>query len=128
MSSPNTLFLLCKHGLKLIDKKGICESAMWSLTEDEKEMKYLSLHRSKSDRAYKGGEILDIRQASEEEIREHYQSIKKSIPESTAASRQRMIITFQIDRDWDVLWPEEARANPMAHKGTGHILYEAAAQ
>ena len=66
------------------------------LTEDEKEMKYLSLHRSKSDRAYKGGEILDIRQADEEEIREHYQSIKKSIPESTAANRQRMIITFQM--------------------------------
>lgn len=128
MNSPNTLFLLCKHGLKLIDRKGICESGMWLLTDDEKAMKYLSLHRSKSDRAYKGGEILDIRQANEEELQEHYQSISKSAPESTQNNRQRMIITFQIDREWNVLWPEQARANPMAHKGTGHIACEAEAE
>ena len=64
MTSPNTLFILSKLSLKLIDKKGICESSMWLLTEDEESMKYLSLHKSKSDRAYKGGEILSIRAVS----------------------------------------------------------------
>ncbi len=125
MSSPNTLFLLYKHGLKLIDKTGICESGLWLLSEEEQQMAYLSLHRSKSDRAYKGGKILEYRDATEEEVQAHYESIKKSAPEGTQSSKPKKIITFQIDRDWNVLWPEAARKNPMAHKGTGHIKLEA---
>jgi len=128
MSNPNTLFLLYKHGLKLIDKKGICESGIWQLSEDEQKMKYLSLHRSKSDRAYKGGEILDIRDASDEEITAHYESMEKPVPATSSTADPRKIITFQIDRDWNVLWPEIARKNPMAHKGTGHVELETEAE
>ncbi len=121
MTSPNTLFILSKHGLKLIDKKGICESRMWLLTEDEEKMKYISLHKSKSDRAYKGGEILSIREATDEEVVEHHQQIEKENPEK---AKNRKIITFQIDRDWYALWPKDARKNPMAYKGVGHIEKE----
>jgi hypothetical protein len=125
MSSANTLFLLYKHGLKLIDKKGVCESGLWQLTDEEQQMPCLSLHRSKSDRAYKGGKILDIREANDEEIASHYAEIEKPVPANSSSAEPRMIITFQIDRDWDVLWPEAARKNPMAHKGTGHVKFEA---
>ena len=126
MSSPNTLIILSKHGLKLIDKKGICESSMWALSDEEETMKYLSLHRSKSDRAFKGGEILGVREATDEEIIEHHKALNKSDPESAPEkTKSRKIITFQIDRGWHALWPEEARKNPMAHKGIGHVAYEA---
>ena len=128
MGSPNTLFLLYKHGLRLIDKKGVCESGIWQLSDEEQQMKFLSLHRSKSDRAYKGGEILEMRQASQEDIEDYYKLTKQPLPDNIDALKERHIVTFQIDRDWNVLWPEDARKNPMANKGTGHIELEAEAE
>ena len=128
MGSPNTLFLLYKHGLRLIDKKGVCESGIWLLTDEERQMEYLSLHRSKSDRAYKGGKILEIRDATEQDVAAHYELIKKELPDSAQSVKARQIITFQMDRDWNILWPEDARKNPMAHKGTGHVELEIEAE
>ena len=63
MTEPNTLFILAKWGLKVVD--GVYETHMWILTEQEASMKYVSLHKSKADRAGKGGEIVKIRLATE---------------------------------------------------------------
>lgn len=120
MNQPNTLFLLYKHGLKVLNKKGVCESGIWHLSSDEQQMKYLSLHRSKSNRAYKGGKIISIRNAHQDEIAAYYHELNKTVPTS-AASTPYQVIKFQMDREWHVLWPEDARKNPMANKGTGHI-------
>ncbi len=118
MDDPNTLFLLSKTGLKLVDKTGICESRMWLLDEEEASMKYLSLHKSKSDRAYKGGEILSIRDATDEEVDEYQDLIEK---EKVPRPKNRKIITFQIEKNWHALWPQNVKRKPMAYKGLGFI-------
>ena len=55
MNQPNTLFLLARYGLKMVDSSGVLESHMWLIDEHESSMKYISLHKSKADRAIKGG-------------------------------------------------------------------------
>lgn len=118
MDDPNTLFLLSKVGLKLVDKTGICESRMWLLDEEEESMQYLSLHKSKSDRAYKGGKILSIREATDEEVDEYQDLVEK---DRVPRPKNRKIITFQIEKNWHALWPRKVNRKPMAYKGMGFI-------
>ncbi len=58
MLQNNTLFIIAKYGLYPADEKGIFKSLMWILTPEEKSMKYVSFHKEKSSRAYKGGKIV----------------------------------------------------------------------
>ena len=94
---------------------------MWILTPEEEAMEYVSLHKSKSERAYKGGKIISIREATEEEIGEHQQLLEKIDEESMKRTGNRKIITFQIEKDWRVLWPKTAKKNPMSYKALGHL-------
>ncbi len=80
-----------------------------------------TLHKSKSVRAHKGGEILSIREATEEEIDEHQRLLEKIDEESMKKTGHRKIITFQIEKDWRVLWPKTAKTNPMTYKALGKL-------
>lgn len=119
MTEPNTLFILAKYGLKVVGD--VFETHMWILTEQEASMKYVSLHKSKSDRAGKGGEIVNIRLATEDEIEAHQALLKKagSVPMKTVVGRK--IVEFKPFRRWNPIWPNDARTSPMAYKGLGYI-------
>jgi hypothetical protein len=121
MSENNTLFIMTKYGLKVVDKSGIFESHMWLLNDMESSMKYVSLHKSKSDRAYRGGEILEIREATEEEISAHQELVAKHGREAMAIEDGRKVVVFKWDKAWKAIWPAKAKTNPMAYKGTGYV-------
>ena len=120
MDQPNTLFLLARYGLKMVDKSGVLESHMWLIDEYESSMRYVSLHKSKADRAIKGGEILDIREATDEEVEAHQMLMKKLDKGEMNTVEGRKIIVFQLERRWNALWPQQAKTNPMAYKGVGY--------
>ena len=119
MTEPNTLFILAKWGLKVVD--GVFETHMWLLNEQEASMKYISLHKSKSDRAIKGGEIVNIRYATEDEIQAHQSLIAKQGygPMKTIVGRK--IVEFKLNPKWDPHWPNDAKTNTMAYKALGYI-------
>jgi hypothetical protein len=121
MEGNNTLFILAKWGLKRIDKAGIFESHMWLLDGYELSMRYVSLHKSKAERASKGGEIIQIRDATQIEIEEHQQLLRNNGLEEMQVLEGRKIIVFQLDQNWKTLWPKEAKRNPMAYKGLGFV-------
>ena len=66
----NTLFIIAEFGLKSISKN-IFESHMWILSQYEESMKYISLHYAKKQPSYEGGEIIEIRLATDLEIEFH---------------------------------------------------------
>jgi hypothetical protein len=119
MTEPNTLFILAKYGLKVVGD--VFETHMWILTDQEASMKYVSLHKSKSDRASKGGEIVNVRLATEDEIEAHQALLKKagSVPMKSVDGRK--IVEFKPFRKWNPIWPNAARTSPMAYKGLGFI-------
>ncbi len=119
MTEPNTLFILAKWGLKVVDD--LFESHMWVLTDQEASMKYVSLHKSKSDRASKGGEIVNVRLATEDEIEAHQALLKKhgGVPMKSVVGRR--IVEFRPFRMWNPHWPNAAKTSPMAYKGLGYI-------
>ena len=119
MTEPNTLFILAKWGLKVVDN--LFETHMWVLTDEEASMKYVSLHKSKSDRAGKGGEIVNIRLATEDEIEAHQALLKKGGNPPMKSVDGRKIVEFKPFRNWNPHWPSAAKRSPMAHKGLGYI-------
>jgi len=119
MTEPNTLFILAKWGLKVVD--GIFETHMWLLNEQEESMNYVSLHKTKSDRAYKGGEIVNIRLPSEEEIQAHQALLAKEGNAPMKSVVGRKIVEFKGIPKWNLNWPNAAKTNPMAYKGLGYI-------
>jgi len=62
--------------LHLIEKgSGLCqspegylESLVWSLDSHEQAADFVALHKQKSQRSWKGGRIVGMREASEEEL------------------------------------------------------------
>jgi hypothetical protein len=120
MSEPNTLFLLAKHGLKSGSELGLLESWMWNLTEEEQSMKFVSLHRSKSDRANKGGQFVSIREATNTEIREHQDLLRSLDKDLMQVTDTRMIIVFRVDRKWNKIWAS-SDSHQMAYKGLGYV-------
>ncbi len=121
MDHPNTLFLLARYGLKMVDNSGVLESHMWLIDQQESSMKYISLHKSKADRAVKGGEIIDIREATDEEVEAHQELMEQLDKGEMNTVKGRKIVVFQLDRRWNALWPQQAKTNPMAYKGVGFI-------
>ena len=126
VSENNTLFILTKYGLKVGAEPGLFESHMWLLTESEASMQYVSLHKSKSDRAYRGGEIIDIRDATDDEIVTHQELVAKHGRDSMAIEEGRKVVVFKWDKAWDVMWPAHAKTNPMAYKGLGFVEWSRA--
>jgi hypothetical protein len=117
----NTLFIIAKMGVKPISKTGRFESHMWLLTDEEASMEQISLHREKSERAYRGGTITEVRDASLQEIAEHQTLMIAQGKEVMKTTVGRKVVVFQMDKAWKAIWPIGARNNPMAHKGTGYV-------
>jgi len=122
MQQPNTLFLIARFGLKGTDKVGVLESHMWLLDPADIAMENVSFHKSKSDRAYKGGKILGFRDATDEEFQAHQELMENSDAGSMADNKKlRQIIVFQPTRLWNKLWPASAKSKPMAVKALGFV-------
>ena len=119
METANTLFILAKWGLKVVN--GVFESHMWLLDDHETSMKYISLHKSKANRATKGGEIINIRCATATEIAAHQSLLVKNGIGLMKHEDNRKIIEFKLDPKWKALWPLHAKTNPMAYKGLGYL-------
>ena len=54
-------------GLHQADE-GHLESFLWSLDPDERAAEYVALHKQKSQRSWKGGRIVGLREATEDEL------------------------------------------------------------
>ena len=122
MHEPNTLFLIAKSGLKGTDQVGVLESWMWMLDSADTSMEYVSFHKTKSARAYKGGKVIEYRDATNEEFQTHQELLKKRGEASMAESKEpRKIIVFEPVRSWNKLWPASAKSKPMAFKGLVHV-------
>ena len=119
MTEPNTLFILAKWGLKVVDR--VFETHMWLLTKQDASMKYISLHKSKSDRAFKGGEIVNIRYATEDEIQAHQTLLAKQGNGPMKTIVDRRIVEFKLNLEWNPHWPNDAKTNTMAYKALGYI-------
>ena len=86
--------------LHLIDKgngvhqtdDGHLESFMWSLDNDELSADYVALHKQKSQRSWKGGKILGVREATEEEMTERDDLVTK---------KGTMIVQFEPIREYN---------------------------
>ncbi|RLU00981.1 hypothetical protein [Ketobacter sp.] len=121
MPVPNTLFLIAKHGLEKGSEPGLLESWMWNLTSEDESMSYVSLHKSKSDRAYKGGCIVEIREVSDSEVEKHQELLESLGKDPMQDTGARKIIVFKVDPKWNKLWPRNAKYHQMAYKSTGYI-------
>lgn len=121
MPEPNTLFLIARHGLKMGSERGLLESWMWDLTPDDESMSYLSLHKSKSDRAHKGGAIVGFREATEGEVLGHQALLAEIGQEAMQDTAARKIIIFRVDPNWKKPWSKESRSHQMAYKAVGHV-------
>ena len=121
MSNPNTLFLIAKHGLNKGSKPGLLETWMWNLTTEDESMSYVSLHKSKSDRASKGGRIIEIRQANDAEVEKHKALLDELGKDSMRDTDARKIVVFEVDPKWNKLWPKNAKSHQMAYKSIGYI-------
>jgi hypothetical protein len=121
MDQNNTLFLIARFGLKMTPEKGILESWMWILDPPDSKMKYVSFHKTKADRAYKGGELIGTREPSEAEYEEH-QALMRKLDEGQMESREgRKILIFRLIPSWKMIWPQAAKLNPMAYKALGYV-------
>ena len=121
MTKPNTLFILAKWGLKEVSY-GVFETHMWILTDQEASMEYVSLHnKSKADRARKGGEIVDVRLATEDEFQAHQTLLTKERDRPMKSVDGRKIVRFKLYPKWNPHWPADAKTNPMAYKALGYI-------
>jgi len=47
---------------------GHLESLLWTLDSDEQSAEYVALHKQKTQRSWKGGRILGLREATDEEL------------------------------------------------------------
>lgn len=88
-------------------------------------MKFVSLHRSKSVRAHKGGEIVSVRDATEDEIAKHQELLKRLSKEAMQDTDSRCIVVFRLDPDWNKIWPKNTNSHQMAYKGIGFVAPDA---
>ena len=121
MSSPNTLFLIARFGLKGSDIKGILESWMWILEPLDYDMDYVSFHKSKSDRAMMGGKVVGFRSPTQEEYEFHQAEMRERDEGEMKALEERTIIRWQRSPNWSESWPLAARSNPMAYRANDHV-------
>ena len=125
LEQPNTLFLISKHGLFPATERGCLESWMWNLEPEEELMRFVSLHKSKSVRAYRGGEIVSVRLATEEEVVKHQELLDTLGKAQMQDVTDRKIIVFRVLPEWNKLWPKKARTRQMAYKVLGHVEVDA---
>ncbi|TKJ35942.1 MAG: hypothetical protein CEE38_13095 [Planctomycetes bacterium B3_Pla] len=123
MTQPNTLFILAKMGLKDTDKSGVSESHMWLLDDHEESMEYVSLHMSKADCAYIGGRIIEVRLATNSEIKEHQDLMVKNGKGPMCITDGRKVVVFRRNPRRKTPWPKHAKTNPRAYKCIGYVAW-----
>mgnify|MGYP003382035343 CR=1 FL=1 len=121
MKEPNTLFLISRFGLKSSDTKGLNESWMWVLEPKDSEMKYVSFHKTKSNRASMGGKIIEFRKPTEEEYELHQEEMRKRDEGQMKSRDERRIICWQRIPGWNKTWPVEAKSNPLDYRAYGYV-------
>ena len=121
MSQPNTVFLIARFGLKGTGITGILESWMWILDPLDFEMKHVSFHKTKSGRAYKGGEILGFRDPTLEEYEEHQEEMRRRDEGQMKSPDERTIILFKPYPRWKELWPQSAKSHTRDYKALGYV-------
>jgi hypothetical protein len=103
--------------------EGYLESCMWPLDSEEQAADYVALHKQKSQRSWKGGLIVGIREATEEEVSEQ--------PEETPAANKkgRMVVRFEPIREYNgrpgIRWGG-SRKGSMAYKSLETVDDDAA--
>ena len=84
-------------------------------------MEYVSLHKTKADRASNGGEIVDVRLATEDEVQAHQALLaKKGNPPMKSVEGRKSGRCKRYSK-WNPHWPADAKKNPMAYKALGYI-------
>lgn len=66
---------------------------MWPLDAEEQSAEYVALHKQKSQRSWKGGRIVGIREATENELDEKHGS--------APARKGRMVVQFEPIREYN---------------------------
>ncbi|MDP6437876.1 MAG: hypothetical protein QF790_11380 [Gammaproteobacteria bacterium] len=73
--------------------EGYLESLMWVLDNDELSADYVALHKQKSQRSWKGGRVIGIREATEAEV-----SAKSA---ELNGKKGRMVVQFEPIRGYN---------------------------
>ena len=109
-------------GLRQADD-GSLESLMWSLDSDEQSAEYVALHKQKSQRSWKGGRIVGLREATEDEI--------NAQPAEGSGKRGRMVVQFEPIRAYNgrpgIPWGG-SRKGSMAYKSLETVADEQAGE
>ncbi len=73
--------------------EGHLESLLWTLDQEEQSAEYVALHKQKSQRSWKGGRVLGMREATDEEI---------SAAEANSAVRKgNLVVQFEPVREYN---------------------------
>ena len=72
---------------------GYLESHMWALDSDEQDADYVALHKQKSQRSWKGGRIVGLREATDDEV-------TAKVAETTT-KRGRLVVKFEPIREYN---------------------------
>ena len=98
---------------------GSLESYMWPLDPEEQSADYVALHKQKSQRSWKGGRIIGIREATDDEL--------DSQPAESSAKKGRMIVQFEPIRQYNgrpgIRWGG-SRKGSMAYKSLETVANE----
>ena len=90
---------------------GCLESFLWLLDGEEQSADFVALHKQKSQRSWKGGRILGVREATEEELTTYI--------DAAPSKKGRMIVQFEPIREYNgrpgVVWGG-SRKGTMAYK------------
>jgi len=114
----HTLFLIARfghHTVKSLNTTGLKESHMWGLSSIERRLlKYVSLHKTQATWSRKGGEVMNIRPATLDEIIAILPETKRSDKSLEKAERMFAggtfnVITYQQDKGWHKQWPLDQR-------------------
>jgi hypothetical protein len=72
---------------------GCLESCLWSLDGDEQSADYVALHKQKSQRSWKGGRLLGVREATADELNGRVAN--------SVSKKGRMIVQFEPIREYN---------------------------
>jgi len=65
---------------------------MWSLDGEEQSADYVALHKQKSQRSWKGGRVVGVREATDEELADE---------NTTATKKGRLVVQFEPIREYN---------------------------
>lgn len=91
--------------------EGHLESLLWTLDDNEREAEYVALHKQKSQRSWKGGRILGMREATADEL--------QLAEDNDAIRKGTLVVQFEPLREYNgrpgVRWGGSRRGT-MAYK------------